>query len=492
MQTYRSTAVTHRRLIVRILGVLLASFSLTMIPPIVVSLIYRDGEAGYFLMTLAILATAGLFLWFPNRNIEAELRPRDGLVVVTLFWTVLGLVSSLPFVLSPTHNLTFTDAVFEAVSGFTTAGATVLTGLEELPKSLLYYRAQLHFLGGMGIVVLAMAVLPMLGVGGMELYRAETPGPMKDEKLTPRIMHTARALWIVYVGLTAACALAYWLEGMSAFDAICHAYSTVATGGFGNYDDSFAHFRSPLLEWTACVFMLLGGLNFGLHFLAFRRRSLRVYAADGETRYFLFFVVVLVALVAVQLTASGYESQSGGSLRLAAFQVISIITTTGFTTDNFSAWPSFLPLLLIYVSFVGGAAGSTAGGVKVLRVMLVLRQAARELGRMVHPRAVVPVRINGRPVSERILSGVWAFFALYTFTTTFITLLLVATGLDIISAFSAVAACLNVMGPGLGVVSSHMIELSDTAIWIMSATMLIGRLEIFTVFVLLTPAFWRD
>ena len=341
----------HKRSVGRIFGMLLMAFSLSMLPPIAVSLIYQDGEAVYFLATLGILAGAGVVVWLPFRKVRAELRSRDGFVIVTLFWTVLGVVSSIPFILSPTPGLSFADAVFEAVSGFTTAGATVITGLDSLAPSLLDYRAQLHFLGGMGIVVLAMAVLPLLGVGGMELYRAETPGPMKEEKLTPRIAQTARALWLVYLGLTLACALAFWLEGMHLFGAVCHAFSTVATGGFANYDASMAHFENPLIEWTACLFMLLGGLNFGLHFVALRRRHPGVYLKDAETRFFLLIVAGLVLVTTVELVQSGYHPIWDESLRLAAFQVISLVTTTGFTTDNFSQWPSFLPLLLIYVLY---------------------------------------------------------------------------------------------------------------------------------------------
>ncbi|HXH02071.1 MAG TPA: potassium transporter TrkG, partial [Candidatus Competibacteraceae bacterium] len=340
----------------RILGLLLMGFSLSMLPPMAVSHWYGDGQIRYFFIPLLTMIGLGLLIWYPVRRCALELRTHHGFIIVTLFWSVLGVVSALPFYLAPHPHLSFTDAVFEAVSGFTTTGATVISGLDALPKSMLYYRAQLHFLGGMGIVVLAVAIMPMLGVGGMTLYRAETPGPMKDEKLTPRITHTARALWLVYVGLNVACALAYWGAGMSPFDAVTHAFGTIATGGFSNYDASFAQFQSPLLEVIATVFMFLGGVNFAVHFLAFGDRSFKPYCHDIETRAFLWICLGLSVLVALLLLWEGVYGDPLSALRYAAFQVVSIITTTGFTSAGFAEWPSFLPILLIYISFIGGCA----------------------------------------------------------------------------------------------------------------------------------------
>ncbi|MCP5419430.1 MAG: potassium transporter [Gammaproteobacteria bacterium] len=480
--------------VARIIGLLLMIFSLSMAPPMLVSAWFHDGEFQYFLTTLAAMLGIGLLLWLPVRRRYQELHSRDGFIIVTLFWTVLGVFSSLPFHFSPAPHLSYTDAVFEAVSGFTTTGATVIVGLDNLSPSLLYYRQQLQWLGGMGIIVLAVAVLPLLGIGGMELYRAETPGPMKDEKLTPRIAHTARALWYVYVGLTVACALCFWVGGMSLFDAIGHSFSTISTGGFSTHDASFGYFQSPGLEIIANIFMLLGSINFAVHFLAWQqpvRSKLSYYLQDTETVAFLLIVAGLVVGVAVVLRLENYYPSLLTALRYSAFHVISVISTTGFTTAPFSEWPSILPILLIYISFIGGCAGSTAGGLKVIRLLLLVKQAMREIARMIHPRAVMPVKINSRVMTEPVIGAVWGFFSLYVFSTTALTLLLVGTGLDILSAYSAVAACLNVMGPGLGDVASNFIDVSDTGIWILIFAMLLGRLEIFTVFVLLTPAFWR-
>jgi trk system potassium uptake protein TrkH len=479
------------RVVIRIIGLLLMGYSFSMWPPIMVSLIYADGEESYFIATWLMMLGLGLVLFWPVRKLRFELRTRHGFLIVALFWTVLGIFSGLPFFLSPSPALSFTDAVFEAVSGFTTTGATVITGLDSLPPSVLYYRAQLHFLGGMGIIVLAVAIMPMLGVGGMTLYRAETPGPMKDDKLTPRIAHTARALWMVYVGLNLACALAYWLGGMTMFDAICHAFATIATGGFSTHDASFAFFNSPLLDWLAVLFMFLGGVNFAIHFVAFRNRSLLNYLRDAETRAFVLMCAGLVFLITALLLLEHEYDDPLTAFRCAAFELISVVTTTGFTTANFVDWPSFLPLLLIYVSFIGGCAGSTSGGMKVMRVMLLVKQAGREVGRLVHPRAVIPIKVGEKVMREEVISAVWGFFALYAASTAALTLAVMGTGQDIVSAFSAVAACLNVLGPGLGSVASSMIGLTDTATWIMIFAMLLGRLEIFTLFVLLTPAFWR-
>lgn len=473
----------------RLIGLLLSAFGLTMLPPIAASLIYGDGEAGHFASTLALTTVSGLLLWLPVRRIRTELRVRDGFIIVALFWSVMSIFSAIPFLFSP--RLDFSHAVFEAVSGFTTTGATVISGLDGLPPSILYYRQQLQWLGGMGIIVLAVAVLPMLGVGGMQLYRAETPGPMKHEKLTPRIADTARILWTIYLGLTVACALAYWGAGMSLFDAIGHSFSTVATGGFSTHDASMGHFDSPLIEAIAIVFMLLGGISFALHFRAFRHARLRDYWRDAEALGFLCFVAAAVLVIAVLL---GTERAFGApleALRYAAFQVVSVITTTGYTTTDFSLWPSFVPVMLIYLSFVGGCAGSTAGGMKVVRVLLLIKQMYREVLLLVHPRSVIAVRLGLKPLPEQVLNAVWGFTAIYAFSTALITMLFIAAGLDTLSAFGATAATLNLLGPGLGEVATSFATVSDAALWVAIFAMLLGRLEIFTLFVLLTPAFWR-
>lgn len=472
-----------------VLGVLLMGFSPTMLPPIGVSLWYADGELQHFLLTLATTFVIGLVLWLPVRSNPQALRVRDGFIIVALFWTVLCMISALPFHYSP--HLPFAEAMFESISGFTTTGATVITDLESLPPSLLYYRQQLQWLGGMGIVVLAVAVLPKLRIGGVQLYQAEMPGPIKHEKLTPRIAHTARRLWICYLALTVSCALAFWLAGMTVFDAIGHSFATVSTGGFSTHNASLGHFDSLTIETIANLFMLLGAINFTTHFLVWRHRSLLEYLRDAELRAFLVIVCGVIVVITVFLALKDSHGHLLGALRYGAFQVISVITSTGFTTTDFSTWPSFLPIMLIYISFIGGCAGSTAGGLKVLRVMLLLKQAGREVDQLIHPHGQFRVKIGGKTIPEAVLRAVWAFFALYVFCTSILTLGMVSTGLDVLSAFSAVAACLNVLGPGLGQVASHFADVSTAGHWILIFAMLLGRLEIFTLFVLLSPAFWR-
>ena len=475
----------------RILGILLMVFSVTMLPPALVGLLAGDGDHRPFLAAFAATFLTGLVLWLPVARVRREMRLRDGFVVVVLFWSVLGLFGALPLYLSEALDISLTDAVFESISGLTTTGATVLTGLDTLPRSILWYRQQLQWLGGMGIIVLAVAVLPMLGVGGMQLYKAETPGPMKEAKLTPRITETAKALWYIYVGLTVACALAYWAAGMGPFDAVAHAFSTVAIGGFSTHDLSIGHFRSTLIEAVAVVFMLLAGMNFALHFLAWRRRSLRPYLGDPEARTYFAVLAVVAAITVAYLYATHTFGDLGAALHHGIFQTVSIGTTTGFTTAEYHLWPGFLPVLLLFVSFIGGCAGSTGGGMKVIRFALLLRQGAREVTRLVHPSAEIAIKLGGRPVPKHVVDAVWGFFAAYVASFSLILLALMAIGLDQVTAFSAVAATMNNLGPGLGEVGSNYALLEAPAKWVLCLAMLLGRLEIFTLLVLFTPAFWR-
>ena len=475
----------------RILGLLLMVFSTTLLPPVVVELIYRDGALLPFLEGFALVLLAGFLIWLPVRRDKRELRLRDGFLVVVLFWAVLGLVGALPLYLSPEPAISLTDAVFESMSGLTTTGATVLTGIDYLPHSILFYRQQLQWLGGMGIIVLAVAVLPMLGIGGMQLFRAETPGPMKDNKLTPRIAETAKALWYIYLSLTIACALGYWLAGMSGFDAIAHSFSTVAIGGFSTHDLSIGYFQSELIEMIAVVFMLLAGMNFALHFTVWRAVSLGPYFRDSEVRtYFSILLITAVITVSYLFITRTFGTWSE-ALHHGLFQVVSIGTTTGFTTAAYYNWPGFLPVLLLFVSFIGGCAGSTGGGMKVIRFLLLLKQGLREITKLVHPNAQVPVKINNKPLSDAVVNSVWGFFATYVAVFAVMMLILMATGLDQVTAFSAVAACINNLGPGLGEVGYHYGDLSATAKWVLCVAMLLGRLEIFTLLVLLSPVFWR-
>ena len=475
----------------RIVGLLLMVFSFAMLPPAGVGLVTGDGNVWPFIDGFLMILGAGLLMWLPVRRVRKELRLRDGFLVVVSFWLVLGLAGAVPLYLSKELDISVTDAVFESVSGLTTTGATVIVGLDNLSHSILFYRQQLQWMGGMGIIVLAVAVLPMLGVGGMQLFRAETPGPVKDTKLTPRITETAKALWYIYLGLTVACGVAYWLAGMDVFDAVGHAFSTVAIGGFSTHDASMGYFNSWVIEMVAVVFMLLAGANFALHFLAWRRVSVAPYATDPEFRlYFSILLGVAVVTVGYLVLTDTFESPSS-ALHHGIFQAVSIGTTTGFTTAAYQYWPGFLPVLLLFVSFIGGCAGSTGGGLKVIRFMLLLKQGMRELKRLVHPSAQLAVKVGRKPMDDKVIEAVWGFFSAYVAVFTVMMLLLMASGLDQVTAFSAVAASINNLGPGLGDVGAHYRDINDFSKWVLCVAMLLGRLEIFTLLVLITPAFWR-
>lgn len=475
----------------RILGILLMVFSVTMLPPLLVSIWYDDGAYTSFLIAFIIILMVGAVSWIMVPDQTRELRLRDGFMVVVMFWTVLGISGSLPFTLAVDPHMSLTDAVFESISGLTTTGSTVIMGLDELPPSILYYRQQLQWLGGMGIIVLAVAVLPMLGIGGMQLYRAETPGPMKDSKLTPRITETAKALWFIYLGLTMACTLAYWAAGMSLFDAVGHAFSTIAIGGFSTHDASMGYFDSTLIEMVAVLFLLLSGVNFALHFIAINRRSPRVYLVDSEFRFYLAVLLFVALVVIVTLYTTGTYQDWGEAFTKGLFQAVSIGTTAGFTTADFSLWPGFIAIVLLFTSFIGGCAGSTGGGIKVIRFLLLIKQGLREITRLIHPSAQIPIRVGAKTITPRVVEAVWGFFALYVASFTFMYLALALTGLDLMTSFSAVAASINNLGPGLASVGLNYAGLNDPAKWILCFAMLLGRLEIFTLLVLLSPAYWR-
>ncbi len=476
----------------RILGLLLMLFSTTMLPPIAVSLYYQDNTTSPFLIAMGLIFIIGFLAWLPVRRRKIELRLRDGFMVVVLFWTVLGISGSLPFSLSDSSHLSITNSVFESISGLTTTGATVITDIESLPESILFYRQQLQWLGGMGIIVLAVAILPMLGIGGMQLYRAETPGPMKDNKLTPRITETAKALWYIYLGLTILCALAYWGAGMSAFNALAHSFSTVAIGGFSTHDASMGFYDdNHLIGYVSIVFMLLSGINFALHFIAWRRLNLEPYLFDEEFKTYIKVIFSVAIISSFILYSSEIFTDAGDAIYHGLFQAVSIGTTTGFTTAPYHEWPGFLPVLLLFASFIGGCAGSTGGGMKVIRFLLLLKQGMREINKLIHPNAIIPIKIGGKPVPNRVIASVWGFFATYVAVFAIMLLILMFTGLDQVSAFSAVAASLNNMGPGHGVVGYNYADITPLAKWVLCFAMLLGRLEIFTLLVLLMPAYWR-
>ncbi len=474
----------------RIVGLLLMLFSLGTLPSMTLGWVHDDGTATVFGQAFAATATSGVALWLATQRAKTELQIRDGFMVTAAFWIVLGVFGALPFLLSDAVEISVFDAIFESVSGLTTTGATVLVGLDDIPQSILLYRQLLQWLGGIGIIVLAVAVLPMLGIGGVQLYRAESTGPAKDSKLTPRITSTAKALFSIYLGLTISCALAYFLAGMSAFDAISHAFSTIAIGGFSTHDASMGYFNSNIILLISSLFMLISAVNFGLHFVAFSKRNPTIYRYDSETKFFFSIVVISVAITCITLALMETLPVKEAVIH-GLFQTVSIATTTGYASDNFSVWPSFLPIFLLMLSVMGACAGSTGGGMKAMRILLVFRQGLRELRQLLHPNAVIPLKLDHRRVRPEVVSAVWSFFAVYMFSSLILVLAMLGTGLDFLSAVSAVVASINNLGPGLGTVASNYGGVSDMGKVILCIAMLLGRLEIFTLLILFTPTFWR-
>ncbi|MGH8680874.1 MAG: TrkH family potassium uptake protein [Burkholderiales bacterium] len=474
------------------LGMILMIFGLSILLPLSVSHLLDDGAELAYDETLVVTFGAGAALWLLARGREAELQIRDGFLLVALVWTVLPAFATVPLLLY-LPNLSFTDAYFETVSGLTTSGATTLSDLDRLPPSINLWRAQLVWMGGMGVVVLAVAILPLLGAGGAQVFKAETPGPMKDTKLTPRITETAKGLWVIYFFLTVACILALKLAGMTWLDALIHAFSTLGLGGFSSHDASFGFWDSPLIEAVTIVFMLIASLNFATHFRAWRRRSVAAYARDPEAGMVMLAMLGSAAMIAVYLWYEDFYPSFWTSLRYAAFNVVSVASTTGFATTDFGAWPVFAPLWMLYLSCFAASSGSTGGGMKMIRALVLLKQSVREFTRILHPRAEVPLKVGGQRVEPNLIFGVLAFMLVYGLTIVGMSLAMTATGLDFVTAFSAVVACINNMGPGLNKVGpgTTYAVLSDFQTWLCIVAMLLGRLELFTLLVVFTPAFWR-
>jgi len=478
--------------VLAILGGVLMLFALAMLVPLAFAYFGNDAALYAYDGAIAITFAVGLVLFLIGRRNRRELQPRDGFLLVSMVWTVMPAFGALPLMFY-VKDLSFTDAYFEAVSGLTTTGATVLTGLDNLPLSINVWRCFMVLIGGMGILVLAVAILPLLGVGGSQLFKAETPGPMKDQKLTPRIAETARGLWVVYFAIALACFLAYRIAGMGWADAFMHMCSTMGLGGFSSYDASFAQFNSPAIEGVAVVFMLIAGVNFALYFVAWKRRSLWGVLRDAEARLFLGTMGVSVFGIAAFLSAYQVYPTFAESLRFAAFNVVSIATTTGFASTDYAQWPIFAPVAMLLLCCFATCAGSTGGGIKMVRAILLFKGARREMRRIVHPRAVVPVKLGNAVVDTQVLSSVLAFMLVYGAVLVSATMLLLFTGLDVVTAFTAVVACINNTGPGLGQVgpAGNFQGLSDFQTWVCSITMLLGRLELFSILVLFTRSFWR-
>lgn len=471
-----------------VVGLFLMLFSMSMLVPILVAYIYKDGGVQAFLMGAGLTFGSGFVLWMLFRSQCYDLRTRDGFLVVALFWVILSFFGSLPIFLLHV-NVSMTNAMFMAVSGLTTTGGTVFTHIERFPHALLFYRQELHFLGGMGIIILAVAILPMLGLGGMQLYRAELTGPVKTTKLTPRIAQTAKALWGIYVGLVLCCAFSYWMAGMIPFDAICEAFSTVSTGGFSNHDNSFAYYHSSAINCLAIFFMLMGGISFALHFQFLKQKELSCYFKDTELGAFILGLAVLSFVCIIVLLTYHFDMSEHVVLD-SFFTLVSISTTTGLTVSDFSLWPLFLPTLLMFVAMVGACAGSTSGGVKVMRILLLKEQGLRELRRLVHPKAVVSLKLGSQVLSESIVHAVWGFFSVFIGVFILLLLVLLGGGLDFQTAFGALSACLSNTGASIGAVAHTYAKLSDFSKWVLILAMWMGRLEIFTVLVLLMPRYW--
>ena len=477
--------------LVRVFGALLIGFSLCLAVPMALSWYVQDGAHRAFDEAFALALFTGSALYLSARKEKRELKVRDGFLLVVLVWTVLPLFACLPFLVH--LDISPTDAYFEAVSGLTATGATVMSGLDAMPLSINFWRTFLHWIGGMGVVVLAVAILPLLGIGGRQMFKAETPGPMKETSLTPRIAETAKGLWRVYLLLTIACGLSLWHFGMEPWDAMMHAFSVMGLGGFSSKDASLGHFNSLEIELTVMFFALLSGINYATHFLALRGRSIKPYRQDPEVPYFLGALTVSILALALYLLMLGVFGSFGESLRYVAFHSISLATSLGFATTDYGQWPFFAQLWMLFLGSFIACSGSTGGGIKMIRAMILYKQVYRELIRAMHPSVVWPVRIHGAVVPINVLSGVMAFGFIYMVSIVSLTLLMSFTGLDIVTAFSAVVATINNTGPGLNLVGpgSNYSVLTNVQTWICTFAMMLGRLEIFTLLVVLTPAFWR-
>lgn len=478
--------------VLHVLGAMLMFFSVTYLMPIVASLLYGDDTLIDFLLAMAISFACGALLFIAGRRARRELKPRDGFLLVALAWILMAAIATVPLMLV-IDELSFTDAFFETMSGLSTTGATVLTGLDKLPPAINLWRHELNWLGGMGIIVLAVAILPLLGVGGMQVYKAEVTGVSKEAKLTARIADTAKALWLTYFAISVACILALKAVGLNWLDAICHAFAAMGLGGFSTYDDSVGHFDSPAVEAVLIVFMMIAALNFATHFLVWREKSLRVYLRDPEAIAIVLLIVVSTLVCAAYLWAMGTYPDFLTNLRHVAFNLVSIATDCGFASQDYDKWPIFVPLWFLFLSCITASSGSTGGGIKMVRTLILAQQARIELKKLIHPRAVVPLRLGETIVPQSIAGAVLGFVFLYILTVGELTFFLVASGLDFTSSITAIIACINNAGPGLNVVgpAQNYQSLTDFQTWICSIAMFVGRLEVMTVFVLLTPTFWR-
>ena len=471
--------------LINLFSILVMLFSVSFVFPMIVSIIYKDSALSIFIYTFLFVFFLGLIGWFFSRGDDRELGQKDGFIIITFFWLVLSVAGSIPFIIS---GMGFIDSFFESMSGITTTGATVLSGLDSLPESILFYRQLLQWMGGMGLIVLAIAVMPLLGIGGGQLYKTEIPGAMNDQKMTPRIKETAQALWAIYLGLTICCALLYFLAGMNPFDAISHSLSTVSIGGFSTHDESIGYFNSSFIEAICIIFMLLSAFSFTLHYFAIYKKKPLKYFYDPELR---FFLSIMALIFVISLLINQFSNNNDGSIKDLLFHSVSIVTTTGFSIGDPSEWHSSIGFLFLVGAFIGACSGSVGGGVKSWRVLIMINYARINLMKMIHPNAVISLKIGSKTVEDEVATSVWGFFSIYVISFMVLLLALLMTGLDFESSFSAIGACLNNLGPGLGEVSQTYQSVTPAGKLILSFAMILGRLEIFTLLVLFTPMFWR-
>ena len=472
----------------KIVGIMLLLFSMTLVIPLITSFIYSDGNHYTFIYSFLIILGLGSILYLPNIPAKNDIKIKEGFLIVVLFWFVLSIVGSLPFMIDRQLSLNFYDALFESVSGWTTTGATIINNLDVLTPSILIYRQELQWLGGMGIVILALAILPMLGVGGMQLYKAESTGPIKDNKISPRIAETAKSLWSIYLGLTVSCAFLYYVAGMNLFDAVAHSFSTIAIGGFSTHNLSIGYYNNSLIETICIFFMLISAINFILHYMALSSKSLSCYFRDSE---FITYMLIILGLILVFALYTTFSSDINITFQQIIFQTVSFITTSGFSTTTYDAWPDFMITALILVSFIGACAGSTGGGLKVVRVLLLFKLLKKELLKILHPTAEIPIRINKSPINDNLSGTLYNFFMFYIISYLLLSFLVLLSGHDITTSFSTVASCINNLGPALGDAVNNYSNLNIFSKYILIFAMILGRLEIFTLLIVMTPYFWK-
>lgn len=479
------------RTIFRLLGILLMIFSPSMLTPLIITVVFKEYIFLPFLAAFFFTISVGSCLWYVFDCNRVELKIRDGFLLVVLFWLVICFFASIPLMLT-VHTLpSFTDAIFETVSGITTTGVTVIQHLDSMPRSILFYRSQLQFLGGIGMVILAVAILPMLGVGGMQLFQAETPGPMKNNKLTPRITQTAQAIWSIYLLLTLLCAICFCLSGMTWFEALTESFGIVSTGGFSLHDGSLGYYKNELIDFFACLFMLLGGTNFALHFVAINKRSLSIYRLDEEFRFYLGLILAAGLIVSYHLIKIHPLEFNLSTIIKSFFIAISLLTTSGFELESLKNFHGFLPFLGILLMLIGGCTASTSGGVKVLRLLLIYKQSKRELSKTLHPQAIIPIKLNKKSVSDITIQSVFGFITVFLGLFIIFSLIFMWLGYEMEESFAIVSSTISNSGFGLSNLNTKFFEYDNFCKWLLIFIMLIGRLEIFSLLILFTKDYWR-